>query len=67
MARTKVDRNPFLDPEAPTLATVLAALESAEPDRAPARRDGVGDPDGLQPCSGTARTSCRPTRRCSAG
>ena len=37
MARTKVDGNPFLDPEAPTLATVLAALESAEPD---ARRRG---------------------------
>ena len=37
MARTKGDRNPFLDPEAPTLATVIAALESAEPD---ARRRG---------------------------
>ena len=33
MADTKVDGNPFLDPTAPSLATVLAALESAEPDR----------------------------------
>jgi integrase len=32
MARTKADGNPFLDPEAPTLATVLAVLETAEPD-----------------------------------
>jgi hypothetical protein len=31
MARTKVDRNPFLDPAAASLATVLAALETAEP------------------------------------
>ena len=36
MARTKVDRNPFLDPAAPSLATVLAALETAEPN--PRRR-----------------------------
>ena len=36
MARTKVDGNPFLDPAAPSLATVLAALETAEPD--PRRR-----------------------------
>ena len=37
MARTKVDGNPFLDPAAPTLATVIAALASAEAD---ARRRG---------------------------
>ena len=47
MARTKVDGNPFLAPEAPTLATVLATLETAEPN--PRRRGemGVGNPDGL--------------------
>jgi integrase len=31
MAHTKVDCNPFLDPAAPSLATVLEALETAEP------------------------------------
>jgi hypothetical protein len=33
MARTKGDGSAFLDPAAPTLATVLATLETAEPDR----------------------------------
>ena len=33
MALTRTDCNPFLDPAAPSLATVLAALETAEPDR----------------------------------
>jgi integrase len=33
MARTKGDGNPFLDPAAPSLATVLDALETAAPDQ----------------------------------
>ena len=66
MARTKVDGNPFLDPAAPSLATVLEALETAEPN---ARRrgemaSGIGRSVG---CLGTALTNCRPTRRCLAG
>ena len=66
MARTKVDGNPFLDPAAPSLASVLAALEIAEPD--PRRRGEMAS--GIRTiCAvlGHSPPSCRPTRRCSAG
>jgi hypothetical protein len=40
MALTTVDCSPFLDPAAPSLASVLEALEMAEPD--PRRRGRAG-------------------------
>ena len=66
MTLTKPAPNPFLDPAAATLATVIETLETAEPD--PRRRGEIAS--GIRTvckCSGTAPTSYRPTRRCSTG
>ena len=44
MSRTNAGPSAFLDPAAPTLATVIDRLAAAEPDHAPARGDELRDP-----------------------